>query len=206
MAECGVNDINVSVDAFHQEFISLSIVRKTVEACLEAGIKDITWNSCWVISEDDDNRYNRITKSILKELEDLPVKVSKGNNLEPDGLALVNLEEFLPKREKMPFGKCGDIPYTGSLNYVKSVAVEPDGKIAVCNNFHIGNASETDIMDILEGYNPYEIPEMKAILENGMKGLLDWATKKGVTPDSNGYYSICHMCTDLRKKANSLNT
>jgi hypothetical protein len=73
--------------------------------------------------------------------------------------------------------------------------------IAVCNDFHIGNASETDIIDILENYNPFEIPEMKAIIENGMRGLVNWAERKGVKPDPAGYYSICHMCTDLRKKA-----
>jgi hypothetical protein len=42
---------------------------------------------------------------------------------------------------------------------------------------------------------------MKAIIENGMWGLVDWARKKGVKPDPAGYHSICHMCTDLRKKA-----
>jgi hypothetical protein len=141
---------------------------------------------------------------ILKELEDLPVKVSKGNILEPDGLALINLQEFLPKREKMPVGKCGDIPYTEPLDRATSISVEPDGKIAVCNDFHVGNASETDIINLLEKYDPYKIPEMKAVIENSMKGLLDWAIKKGVTPDPDGYYSICHMCTDLRKKANAL--
>ena len=200
LAESGVNDIHVSVDAFHQEHIPLNIVRKAVESCLEAGVEDIVWNPCWVISEDDDNRYNQKTKSILKELKDLH-RVSKGNNLEPDGLALINLTEFLPKRKKMPAGKCGDIPYTEPLDHVTSISVEPDGKIAVCNDFHIGNASKTDIMDLLENYDPYEIPEMKAIIENGMKGLLDWAMKKGVTPDPAGYYSICQMCTDLRKRA-----
>jgi hypothetical protein len=181
LAESGVNDIHVSVDAFHQEHIPLNVVRKAVESCLEVGIENMAWNPCWVISEDDDNRYNRKTKSILGKLKGLPVKVSKGNNLEPDGLALINLEEFLPRREKIPAGKCGDAPYTEPLNHVTSVSVEPDGKIVVCNDFHIGNASETDIMDLLENYDPFEVPEMKAILENGISGLLDWAKKKGVS-------------------------
>jgi MoaA/NifB/PqqE/SkfB family radical SAM enzyme len=201
LAECGVNDVHVSVDAFHQEHIPLGIVKKAVESCLEMGIEDIAWNPCWVISQDDDNKYNRKTKSILKELEDLPVKVSEGNILEPDGLALINLREFLPQKEQMPSGRCGDIPYTERLDSVKSMSIEPDGKIAVCSNFHIGNASETDIIDILENYNPFEIPEMKAIIENGMKGLLDWAKRKSLKPDPAGYYSICHMCTELKKKA-----
>lgn len=201
MAECGVSDIHVSVDAFHQEYIPLDIVRKTVESCLEAGIEDIAWNPCWVISEDNDNRYNRETRFILKELEDLPVRVSRGNILEPDGLALINLREFLPQKRRMPTGECGDMPYTEPLDSVSSISVEPDGKIAVCNEFHIGNAAETDILDILENYNPFGIPEMKAIIENGMRGLVDWAEKKGVRPNPTGYYSVCHMCIDLRRRA-----
>ena len=201
LAECGVNDIHVSVDAFHQEHIPLNTVRKAVESCLEVGIEDIAWNPCWVISQDDDNTYNRKTISVLKELDDLPVRLSKGNILEPDGLALINLREFLPQREKMPAGECGDMPYTEPLDSVTSISVEPDGRIAVCNEFHIGNAHKNDIPDILKNYNPFEIPEMKAIIENGMEGLVVWAKKKGVEPDPDGYYSICHMCMDLRRRA-----
>jgi len=201
MAECGVNDIHVSVDAFHQEHIPLNVVRKAVEACLEVGIEDIAWNPCWVISQDNDNTYNRKTKSILKELKDLPVSLSKGNILESKGLALMNLREFLPKRERMPIGKCGDMPYTEPLDSVTSISVEPDGRITVCNDFHIGDASKNNILDILENYNPFEVPEMKTMIENGVRGLVDWAEKKRVRPDPAGYYSICHMCMDLRRKA-----
>ena len=201
LAECGVNDIHVSVDAFHQEHIPLNAVRKAVESCLEVGIEDIAWNPCWVISQDDDNAYNRKTISVLKELDDLPVRLSKGNILEPDGLALINLREFLPQREKMPAGECGDMPYTEPLDSAKSISVEPDGGIAVCNGFHIGNAHKDDILDILKNYSPFGIPEMKAIIENGMEGLVVWAKKKGVEPDSDGYYCICHMCMDVRRRA-----
>lgn len=121
--------------------------------------------------------------------------------LEPDGLALINLKEFLPQKETMPTGKCGDMPYTGFLDHIRSISVETDGRIAVCNDFHIGDASQTNILDILENYNPFEILEMKAIIENGMRGLMDWAEKKGITPDPAGYYSVCHMCMDLRRRA-----
>jgi len=101
----------------------------------------------------------------------------------------------------MPNGKCGDVPYTEPLDAIESMSVEPDGEIAVCHDFHIGNVSRTDIIDILENYNPFKIPEMKAIIENWMNGLVEWAGKRGVRPDSAGYYSMCHMCSDLRKRA-----
>ena len=183
LAKCGVNDIHVSVDAFHQEHIPLDIVRKAVESCIEVGIEDIVLNPCWVISEDNDNMYNRRTKSILKELRNLHVRVSSGNVLEPEGLALINLRAFLPQKKAMPDARCGDMPYTEPLDQITSISVEPDGRIAVCNDFHIGNASKTDIINLLSNYNPYEIPEMKAIIENGMTGLVDWAKKKGIEPD-----------------------
>ncbi|MBE0525031.1 MAG: radical SAM protein [Methanosarcinales archaeon] len=204
LAESGVNSIIISVDAFHQEHVPLDIIRKTAEACLQARIEDVSWDPCWVISEDDDNRYNRKTKFILKELEDLPIRNSGGNMMEPEGLALVNLKEFLPPRKKIPAGKCGDIPYTEPLDSIKCVCVEPDGRIAVCNDFYIGNASKTDIVDLIESYDPFKIPEMKAIIENGMKGLIDWARTKGVEPDPEGYYSICQMCTNIRKSKQKL--
>jgi hypothetical protein len=200
LAKSGVNNIYISVDAFHQEQIPLNIVRKTAESCLKEGIENIVWNPCWVVSEDDNNQYNQKTKSILKGLGDLPIKKSEEDIVEPDGLALINLKEFLPPKEKFPQGKCGDMPYTNPLDSIKNICVEPDGRIAVCNDFHIGNAFETDIIDLIENYDPFGIPEMKAIIENGMEGLVNLAKAKGIEPAPEGYYSICHMCTDIRKK------
>jgi len=200
LAESGVNEISISVDAFHQEHIPLDIVRRAAESCLQVGIENMSWNPCWVVSEGEGNQYNQKTKSILRELEDLPVRKSEGNVMEPNGLALVNLKEFLLPKEEIPAGKCGDMPYADPLDSVKCVCVEPDGKIAVCHDFYIGNASEADIIDLIENYDPFEIPEMRAIIENGTQGLAEWARTKGIEPDPEGYYSICHMCTDIRNK------
>jgi MoaA/NifB/PqqE/SkfB family radical SAM enzyme len=200
LAKSGVNEIHISVDAFHQEYIPLDIVKKTAQSCLEAGIENTYLSPCWVVSREDDNEYNKRTRRILKELSDLKVKISEGNVMEPAGFAIINLKEFLPAKKKIPSGKCGDIPYTNPLDAVRAIGVEPDGRISVCDDFYIGNASEMDIIQLIEGYNPFEVPEMKAIIENGMQGLVDWARAKGIEPDPEGYYSICHMCTDLRRR------
>jgi hypothetical protein len=115
LKKVGVNSIDISVDAFHQEYIPLEIVRKAAEACLEVGIESVSWDPCWVISKEHDNLYNRKTRLILKRLEDLPIRVSDGNVMEPLGLSLVNLREYLPPKEKMPEGSCGEMPYTIDL-------------------------------------------------------------------------------------------
>lgn len=202
LKEAGVNSIDISVDAFHQEYIPLDIVRKAAEACLKVGIEDVSWDPCWVISKEHDNPYNLKTKSILKQLEDISIRDCGGNVMEPAGLALINLKEYLPPKEKMPKGKCGDMPYTDRPDSVKCILLEPDGRVAVCNEFYIGNASKNDIIELLEGYDPFKIPEMKAIIKNGMEGLVKWAKTKGVEPDPEGYYSICHLCTSIRRQIN----
>ncbi len=198
-AESGINEIYISVDVFHQKHIPLEIVRITAEACVEQGI-EIYWDPCWVVSEKDENPYNEITRSILKELEDLPVKMWTGNTLEPDRSTLLDLDTIQMPREKYPEGRCGDMLYTDPLDSIKSICVEPDGRIAVCTDFYIGNAGQRDIIELLEEYDPFKVPEMKAIIEGGMKGLLRWAEGKGVKPEEDGYYSVCHMCTDLRRR------
>jgi MoaA/NifB/PqqE/SkfB family radical SAM enzyme len=201
LAKSGVNEVAVSVDCFHQEFIPLKIVEKAATSLVEAGIARVRWNPCWVVSKDHENKYNRRTKAILQRLRNLPVEEGGGNSVQPEGRALSSLAEFFPTRTPVPKGKCGDMPYTEPLDSVKTISIEPDGRVAVCKNFYIGNTFQSRIMDILDGYDPFEIPEAESILEKGMEGLVDWAKKRGVEPKPEGYHSICHMCTDLRERA-----
>ena len=202
LVKSGVNEVSISVDCFHQEFIPLEIVKKAAESLVKAGIERVSWNPCWVLSKDHNNVYNIKTRAILEQLKDLPVEVSEGNNVQPEGRATTWLEDFLPQKKMIPKGKCGDMPYSEPLDSIHTVYVEPDGRIAICKELHIGNAFETDIIDIIENYDPFKISEVKAIIENGMDGLMNWAKLRGVKPDPEGYYSICHLCTAIRGRAN----
>jgi MoaA/NifB/PqqE/SkfB family radical SAM enzyme len=201
LAKSGVNVVSISVDCFHQEFVPLKTVKKAATSAVKAGIERVCWNPCWVISKKHDNEYNRRTKAILHELGSLNVEESDGNIVQPKGRACLSLAEYLPPRTTLPKGKCGEMPYTELLDSVKTISIEPDGRIAVCEDFHIGNAYTTDIIDILENYDPYKIPEANTIIEKGMDGLIKWAKEKGVEPTPEGYYNVCHMCTDLRQRA-----
>jgi MoaA/NifB/PqqE/SkfB family radical SAM enzyme len=203
LAKSDVKEVSISVDCFHQEFIPLKTVKKTANSLIAAGIERVSWNPCWVVSKDNDNKYNRRTKTILQKLGNLHVEESEGNSVQPKGRARSSLAEFFPQRTPVPKGKCGEMPYTEELDSVKTISVEPDGRVAVCENFYIGNAFKSDIIDILENYDPFRIPEAKSILEKGMDGLTKWAEKRGVKPRPEGYYNICHMCTDLRERANT---
>jgi organic radical activating enzyme len=203
LAKSGVNEVAISVDCFHQEFVPLKIVKKTATSLVEAGIARVRWNPCWVVSKDCDNKYNNRTKAILQKLRNLHMEEGEGNNVRPEGRALLSLVEFLPPKTPVPTGKCGEIPYTEALDSVRTISIEPDGRIAVCKDFHIGNAFESDIIDILENYDPFKIPEAKSILEKGMDGLISWAKERDIEPKPEGYYDICDICIDLRERANT---
>jgi hypothetical protein len=190
-------------DCFHQEFIPLKTVKKTANSLIAAGIERVSRNPCWVVSKDNDNKHNRRTKTILQKLRNPQVEESEGNSVQPKGRARSPLAEYLPPRTSVPKGKCGEMPYTEALDSVRTISVEPDGRVAVCENFHIGNAFKSGIIDILENYDPFRIPEAKSILEKGMDGLTKWAEKRGFEPRLEGYYNICHMCTDLRERAST---
>jgi hypothetical protein len=200
LAASGVNDVHVSVDAFHQEHIPLEVVERNVRALAEAGIGRLAWNPCWVVSEEHNNPWNERTRAILQALAHLPVERSRGNDLQPMGNAPRWLGEYLPARVPFPAGTCGDLPYTGRLDQVGSIFLDPDGAISVCDDLVVGYAQEGDVVALLEAYDPYRIPEARALLEGGLAGLLGLARSRGVDLDPAGYYTVCDACKSLRRR------
>jgi hypothetical protein len=200
LAESGVNDICISVDAFHQEYIPLDVVARNVRAYANAGIPRLVWNPCWVVSADDDNLWNQRTREVLAALAHLPVEEGDGNVVQPDGSALQWLAAYLPPKVQMPVGSCEDVPYGARLDEMDCPGIEPDGGVSICYDWTIGNAGQEDILAILDRYDPYAIPEARAMLEGGVAALVELARAGGVEPDPGGYYSICDLCRSIRKE------
>jgi hypothetical protein len=199
LAESGVNDVCISVDAFHQQYLSLDIVERNVSYYVDAGIRRLSWNPCWVVSPNSMNPLDRRTVEILKQLAHLPVETGTGNTLQPSSNACKSLGSYLPARTRLPAGSCRDVPYGTRLDSIECITVEPSGDITTCPEWIIGNAVEEDVIRILEGYDPHQFPEGKAILEGGIQRLAELCHEAGVDTDLEGYYSICDMCRSLRR-------
>ena len=200
LVDCGVNAVLISVDAFHQDCIPLPVVERNVRALAHAGIEELVWNPCWVVSREHDNAWNRRTREILAALAHLPAREDDGNVVQPDGHARESLAEFLPPKVPLPAGSCGDMPYTGPLDEIGSIGVEPDGAITVCYELAIGNAAQEDVLSFLQRYDPYQIPETRALLQGGVAALVDLARARGIALDPDGYYSVCDLCRSLRRQ------
>ena len=137
---CGVNDLLLSADAFHQETIPLDTVRAFAKEVKRCGVP-IRLQPAWLVSPDDDNPYNRKTREILNSFGDWEIPVSDGNVVFPEGNALEYFAEYFD--EERP-----ENPYTEDPCNVKCLSFEPNGNVLS------GNIYEKDIMEIIRDYIP----------------------------------------------------
>ena len=138
LAACGVNDLLLSVDAFHQETIPLDIVKIFAREAKKCGIP-IRLSPAWLVSVTDDNPYNRKTREILDSFADMEIPVGEGNVIFPEGNALRNFSEYFT--DERP-----ENPYKDDPCNVKCVSFEPNGDVLGDNVY------ERDIMEIIKDY------------------------------------------------------
>ena len=102
LKESGINDLLLSADAFHEEYIPLEYVRIFARECLE---KDIPTrlNPAWLGSYDADNPYNKRTREIVKEFTDMGIPEGCGNIVFPKGNALKYFPEYFDGSQFDPY-------------------------------------------------------------------------------------------------------
>jgi len=93
LAEAGVNDLLLSADAFHQEYIPIELVKLFATEAKNAGVP-IRIQPAWLVSKDDENPYNQKTREILAEFSALGIAENDGNVIFPEGNALKYLSEY----------------------------------------------------------------------------------------------------------------
>ena len=138
LAACGVNDLLLSVDAFHQETIPLDVVKQFAAEAEKCGIP-IRLQPAWLVSATDDNPYNRKTMEILNSFADMDITANEGNIVFPEGNALKYLAEYFTDNHP-------ENPYVEDPRDVHCVSFEPNGNVLG------GNVYERDIMEIIKDY------------------------------------------------------
>ena len=140
LAECGVNDILLSVDAFHQETIPLDVVKIFAREAKNHNIP-IRLQPAWLVSAIDDNDYNRKTREILDSFGDLSIPISDGNVIFYEGNAKKYLSGYF--KNEIP-----ENPYREDPCDVRCISFSPNGDVLGDNVY------QNDIMDILKAYAP----------------------------------------------------
>ena len=140
LAACGVNDLLLSVDAFHQETIPLDVVRNFAIEAKKCGIP-IRLQPAWLVSQTDENPYNIRTREILDSFADLSLFENEGNIIFPEGNALKYLSQYFT--DTFP-----ENPYVEDPSDVRCVSFSPNGDVLN------GNVYRQDVMEIIKNYTP----------------------------------------------------
>ena len=139
--ESGVNEILLSVDAFHQETIPLEYV---IAFANEVKTADISFKvqPAWLVSREADNPYNNKTRDILTVFNRMGIETGEGNIVFPSGNALEYLGEYFD------LGKENKNPYEEDPTDIRAICFSANGDI-LGNNIY-----KKDITEILSEYSP----------------------------------------------------
>ncbi|MCL2462020.1 MAG: radical SAM protein [Defluviitaleaceae bacterium] len=196
LAEAGVNNLLLSVDAFHQEHIPIEPVYRFAEDIIAAKIPGARLYPAWLMDERHENPYNARTKEILARFADLPIAVGKGNNIFPGGNAARYLREYYEMTELNLSQSCSSTPYSKPLNDITTISIVPNGNVMICG-FVIGNIYREGILDVVARYDPYSDVCMRAVMSDGVAGLLSLAKINGVEIDISPYLNACDVCHEI---------
>ena len=142
LVESGVNDVLLSVDAFHQETIPLEPVVSFARALLECGMMRLRTSPAWLRGPDADNPFDPKTRGIVDFFREMGVEAARGNVIFPAGRAKTYLAEYFDPETDY------SNPYDEDPNDLHAVSVEPDGTLLG------GNINTEGAVSILERYAP----------------------------------------------------
>ena len=142
LSAVGVNDLLLSVDAFHQESIPLEVVKQFAREVKRCGIPTRLLPA-WLVSAEDNNPYNIKTREILDSFSDFGIPTSEGNVVFPEGNAKKYLAEYFTDSEP-------ENPYIEDPCNVKCISFSANGDVLD------GNFYKTDVMEIIESYTGTE--------------------------------------------------
>ena len=137
---CGVNDLLLSVDAFHQETIPLDVVKRFAAEAVAYGLS-VRLQPAWLVSASDDNPYNRRTRELLDSFAGMGITENEGNVIFPEGNALKYLAAYFT--ENRP-----ENPYVEDPRDVRCLSFAANGDVLD------GNVYDEDIMEIIKRYDP----------------------------------------------------
>jgi hypothetical protein len=140
LADCGVNDLLLSVDSFHQETIPLDTVKSFATEARRLGIP-VRLSPAWLVSRDDNNPYNLKTREIIASFAKIDIPEGEGNVVFPEGNALKYLAEYFT--DKLP-----ENPYIEDPFNVRCLSFAPNGDVLGSNAYRF------DIIDITKNYLP----------------------------------------------------
>ena len=140
LKDAGINEILLSVDAFHQEYIPLEPVLSFAKHAKHYQIP-IYLQPAWLVSRMDDNIYNQKTKEVLANFKSLDIEVKEGDVIFPSGNAVKYLKAYFTNLDEVS-------PYEDNPFDIRTLSISLNGEVLD------GNIYQNSIIDIMKNYQP----------------------------------------------------
>ena len=189
----GLDELLVSSDVFHQEFVPIQRVQRAVrigrEVLGEKHVRVRFWEFF----------HNPI--DVMKLTEEQKIEVFR-NELKqrPErivGRAASTLSHLVKKhpKEKYAGSNCAR-----QILQSQHIHIDPYGNVfpSGCSGLILGNAKKQKLSEIYETFEYHRRPVTKMLVEHGVVPLLEEAIQHGFQNDREGYATKCHLCFNIR--------
>lgn len=205
--DVGLTELNYSVDDFHQQFISLSMIKNAVDAALDLNIPVLLAHKTYPGSQSSKTTYERLFQRNIPDINEI-----RNEKLHEELLTfssgytvpLGRKSEKVNKIDWLPEGYA-EINWRGPCtNILNSVNISPNGDLMPCCGlidrdiklFYLGNVLENDIEDIIEKANKSTLFNWLAL--EGPSAIMDFIIEVDNSIKFTGkYVQGCQLCQEL---------
>jgi hypothetical protein len=198
LKKAGLTWFLISADAFHQEKVPIENVRRVALVRKELGLQgnDDLSVVCFV-NKDYPHPYNKKTLAIAKRI----ISWGHGASLHPS-MPYGKASQFIPEDACSMTGpkrKCWQWRTWGFIHPQgpHTVFIGPDEFVNVCYGVSLGNLKNKSLFDLLKDFEKRPNPIIKALLDEGVAGLVKKAQSYGWNQKLK-FQNECHLCYAVR--------
>ena len=198
LKEAGLTWFLISADAFHQDRVPLEYVRIASLVRVELGLQgNDDLSVVAMVSPDYAHPFNEKTLKIAETIRSWGHGASLHTSM-PYGRG----HELIPKdvcHMAEPTRRCWEFQTWGFVHPggPRTVIIGPDENVMVCYGVSLGNLRERSLLELLMGFDENPNPIVRALLEEGVPGLVQMAEAHG-WQRTEAYLNECHLCYHAR--------
>lgn len=197
-------EVMLSVDAFHEPFISLDNLERAIRVCeslngnfnLEVPYLDYPGESHPL-----DLRTNALLAELERRLGHKPSHICTGPIFFKGRAAHALAPAIAEERQRgIPAECCDTVPWwsDGSQRTLQLLGLDPYGNLNKECGIVIGNAARQTVEEILCGFDAMKHPILSELIRSGPLGLARLAVAEGYQMWEH-YADKCHLCQEARE-------